>query len=310
MEKKPILMQIILFVLAMGVCLGLYLGLKLYIIDIKEKEIVRVKDNFKSFYQLDMEIDSNNPNKIGFNGVYFKLNQNTLDLEEKSDVSVLLVNVENPKEVYVFPVIRRTERIDIEKYFKCDYLYLFSGIVTEKKEIKLKEKTYEVLLKEKKMLSNSIETGLFVKNGQLVRYNPDTFRVPDVVGTELEKIVTDGYLMAYRPDFDVWVYQYEWRLYWIAGPNFFFEENNSTYIQLQMETTQVDRLPEERLMNGWNWSNIGDRFEKHEIIGGLGERGYRVSVRDIPVEYATYHIWTGYYDVAWVWRNDFRPVLN
>lgn len=310
-KKKPIWMQILIFILAMSVCLGLYFGMRANLEKLKEKRSARINDDFKScFYQLDMVKNDKNTNKVRFEGFYFRLNQDTPTLDKKSDLCILLVNTENPKEVHSFSVKNRIERRDIEEYFKCEYVYLYSGIVTEYKEIDLKGKTYEVLLKEKRLEWSAIETGLYVHDGQLVRYNPKTFQNPNVVGTELEKIVKDGYLMAYRPDMDVWVYQYAWNLYWIVGKNYCFEEDGSTYIQFQMNTTQVEHLPEERLLHGWDTSNIGDDFEKHEVTEKMGVEGYRVSVREMPVDYSVSHIWTGYHLDSWVWRDDFRPVLK
>ena len=120
------------------------------------------------------------------------------------------------------------------------------------------------------------------------------------------KIVKNGVLRVYRPDYHCWVYQKGWSLYWIADKDFDFEEDGTTYIQYQLYTTQTERLPEKRLKNGHLWDNIGGNFEKYELEGDFG--GCRVMKRDIPTAYSVTSIVTGYYkNGEWVWKNYFRP---
>ena len=91
-------------------------------------------------------------------------------------------------------------------------------------------------------------------------------------------------------------------MYWIAGKDFFFEEDGTTYIQFHLSTTRVDRLPEIRQENGHNWDNIGFIFEEKELKDEATEL-YRVAVHDIPLEYPITHFWTGYYsNSVWVWK--------
>lgn len=314
MKKRSIKqfgIQLLMFILAMGLCWGFYFLMRQCITNMKMNKIVLVKDNYASFfYQLDFVQDMDNHNMIGFEGVFFKLNQDAPVINEKSEISVIMVNVDNPKEKYIFKVTNRVNREDVDDYFKCNYNFLCSGFITDKRMIDTNGKVYEVFFKENMLKNETLETGLFVHDGIMERFNPKSFIEPKVERTPLENIVKDGFLMDYLPDYDVWIYQYEWKLYWITGDNFYFEEDGSTYIQYQLNTTQYDRLPWERVENGWYWSNLGDYFEQYEVYYNNLE-SYRVSVRELPTDYSITRIETGYYiDNEWVWRSLFRPILK
>lgn len=194
--------------------------------------------------------------------------------------------------------IKRCDRPDVNRYFSCEYDYTSSGfIATGKVE---EDKEYEIVVKWPWFCA--LPTGVFI-SGSEVRYVREKEAIP--LGLDAD-FVNDGVLLVSRPDFHCWVYQYEGALFWVADPDFNFEEDGSTYIQYQLWTTQKDRLPEKRLENGYLWDNIGGYFEKYEIKGNFGQ--YRVMKRDLPTAYAITAIVTGYYkDGAWIWKEYFRP---
>ena len=203
-------------------------------------------------------------------------------------------------------------RPDVNDYFACEYDCTASGFSATADPESFAAETdlaeeYEVLIRWP--WSVTLPTGVFITGGD-VHYAPvHEFEAPKADGTELEKIVEDGTLRVYRPDFHCWVYQHGWALYWIVDRDFYFEPDGTTYIQYQLCTTQTENLPEKRLAHGNLWDNIGGHFEKYEIEGDFGE--YRVMKREIPTEYSVTSIVTGYYkNGEWIWKNYFRPLYE
>ena len=154
----------------------------------------------------------------------------------------------------------------------------------------------------------TLSTGAFIRGSDIHYHQSSELVEPDMSNApDLRDIVENGMLRVYRPDFHCWVYQKDWSLYWIVDEDFDFEEDGSTYIQYQLWTTQIDKLPQKRLENNWLWDNIGGCFEDYEVQGDFGS--YRVMKRAIPTSYPVTAIETGYYkDGAWVWKHYFRPV--
>ena len=171
------------------------------------------------------------------------------------------------------------------------------------KECGAENKEYEVMIEWP--WSIPISTGVFISSSG-VHYMPEKDFVEPSGGPDLERIVKNGVLRLYRPDYHCWVYQVGWDLYWITEDGFQFEEDGSTYIQYQLWTTQPENLPEKRRAHNHRWDNIGGRFEKYEIEGDFG--AYRVMKREIPTDYSVTSIMTGYRkNGKWVWKNYFRP---
>ena len=168
---------------------------------------------------------------------------------------------------------------------------------------------YEIIMKINPFVTGT--TGVYVTGTDIHYARKQDFIPPDVVGTDLETIVNNGYLRVYRPDYTCYVYQYKGYLYWIVDKGFLFEEDGTTYIQYHLWTTQIEKLPQKRLKNKWYYDNIGGYFEKYEITGSINCGRYRVSKRKLPTEYAVTSITTGYYkNRKWVWKEFFRPVYE
>ena len=204
----------------------------------------------------------------------------------------------------IYPKTEFVSREDVNEYFLCEYNYAACGMVSrfDVKELDIDGKNYEVLVSDK--ISRSVyQTETYLCKGELVYCTP-IYEKLQVEGTGLEKIVNDGILRVFRPDVGMYVYQYEGDLYWIADLKYEFDNNNSTYIQYQMNTTQIQKLPDDRLKNGWTWENEGFTFEDNEMEL-MGE--WRVAKCSLPVEYSVTEIWTGYYMGEWVWKQSFRP---
>jgi len=217
---------------------------------------------------------------------------------------LLLIDCETDKK-YELETTWNLGSENLNNYYGGEYDYSNEGFVA-KSEAELDESAeYKVVIECRNI---QFDTRSYIQGEELRAVAPELRSEPDVSGTDLEEIVSEGRLVVCRQDEGCWVYQYGDELYWIAGDDFYFEDDGSTYIQYQMWTTQFWNLPEERLENDWYWSNIGGNFEDYEITGEMDYGEYRVMKREIPSEYSVCEIVTGYYaNERWIWREYFTP---
>ena len=256
-------------------------------------------DDFSWVYQVDsVEIDNGD---FVLRGFAFELDRDATE----GAYEIVLQDIESGKRY--FPKMEYMERMDVNEYFLCEYDYLQTGFeaMIKAKKLDLDTKDYEVLLRRADE-RQTYQTGTYISKGELMYANPQEFEPLNVEGTGLEKIVEEGILRVYRPDYGMYVYQYEGELYWIAEDDYKYDKDGDTYIQCQLDTTQVDKLPEHRLKNQWNWDNIGFLFTSNELVE-LSSSDYRVASEALPTEYAIEKIWTGNYVDFWIWRQNFRP---
>ena len=257
-----------------------------------------IEDNFSWVCQVDSIEEQNG--KLILSGFAFQLEE---DAKEKT-FELILCDVETGKGYY--PKMNYSTREDVNAYFLCEYDYTKSGFTASisSKKIDSENKVYKVLLRP---IGNkrAYDLGVYYADGEMSFTNPKEFVPLDVVGTDLKQIIEDGVLRVYRPDYGMYVYQYEGELYWIAEEWYGFVDND-TLIQCQMDTTQIDKLPEERLVNNWFWSNISFQFKSQELVDwNMGK--YRVAKITLPKEYSITKIWTGNHIEGWIWKSDFRP---
>lgn len=220
-----------------------------------------------------------------------------------------VVLYDRKREKSYFAKMEYCVRDDVNQYFSYHYDYSDSGFTASfrKKEFDFENTYYEILLKCRKT-GQAYQTGIYFDGKELFYINPEEYQEPEVVGTDLEPIVREGYLRVYRPDLGMYVYQYGNKLYWIAEQKYGFSEDGSTMLQYHSETTQPMRLPAERLENKWMWDNMSFYFERREWTDK--ETGkYRVSEAELPTQYAISRMWVGELidHQGWTWRNDFRP---
>ena len=107
-----------------------------------------------------------------------------------------------------------TARPDVNEYFLCDHDYTPSGFTAHGK---IENKEYEVMIEWP--WSIPISTGVFISSSG-VHYMPEKDFVEPSGGPGLERIVKNGVLRLYRPDYHCWVYQVGWDLYWITEDGF------------------------------------------------------------------------------------------
>lgn len=205
------------------------------------------------------------------------------------------------------------DRPDVNGYFSCEFDYSKCGFTAtiECDDINLSTTSYRLAIKtDAKNNSKAVLTNVYITDEGISYTDPRYSPRLETEGTDLDKITNEGVRLVSRPDISMYIYQLGDKLYWIADDNYPYFEDGATYMQYQMETTQIERLPEKRLANKWFWSNIGDYFEKYEITGQINCGKYRVSKRDIPLDYSVTQFLIGYHDGEWVWEEIFKPCYN
>lgn len=255
-------------------------------------------DDFSWVYQVDSVEEREK--EVILSGFAFQLNEDSADKR----FEIVLWDIESGEKY--FPKMKYFERKDVNDYFLCEYDYLHSGYqaVFQRKKLDLQNKNYEVLLR---VLGDrkTYQTGTYLSKGKLMYVNPKEYVPLEVAGTDLEEIAKNGVLRVYRPDYGMYVYQYEGELYWIAEPEYGFVEGD-TYVPYQLDTTQIVRLPQHRRENQWYGDSIGFQFRSNECIA-MNTGKYRVTKKALPKEYSITKIWTGNYINNWIWLSYFRP---
>lgn len=285
------------------ICMGIILFTVIidYVIQdyIYKNKCKLVEDGFLHVFQIDdVEVKAN---RFVLKGWVFRIGEDSVT----DDFDIILYDYNNDKEYYMN--VEDTVREDVNEYFLCEYDYSNVGFVADIRvgKLDLGNVNYEVLIRPRDS-RNAYKTGTYISKGEMMFVKPEDYVLLDVEGTELEQIVNEGVLRVYRPDVGMYVYQYEESLYWIADEDYYFENDNTTYIPYQLNTTQIDNLPKYRLDNEWYWDNVSFYFEDNEM-NCIDTGKYRVAAAALPTEYSITKIWTGYHVESWVWIQNFRP---
>lgn len=253
--------------------------------------------------------------KIWVYGWCFYKNVDSINQE----IQVFLKNIEDSEDV-VWLDVTRIDREDIDTYYDCEFDYSKTGFEASAKLSKdyFDKAEYEIIIKlsyteifvqdigtsetvVRRDNVKTVSTQQYISKGELTTFKNKTESEPlRTESTELNEVFDKGICLLYREEADLYVYQYREKLYWIAGDHFFFEEDNSTLIQYQLDTTRTECLPAERISNGWLWDNLDFVFEENEIVTDE-TCPYRVAVKNIPSEYPVLRFWTGYYHSGQPW---------
>ena len=290
----------------------------------KRSTFIPTNDSNAYTYQVEsIKTDGSNVIISGWFVELEEVQKNKREIDRDNVLGILVYDLKSQTDKYVdgtskpskaLPAkVTRKKRADINEYFKCGYDYSMCGFeaVIDKSKLDLENGEYQIIIKKDEEGENGILADAYISMGKLTYTNPLESKELEVLGTDLERIVTDGICLINQSAYGIYVYQCEKNLYWIADENFLFEDDGSTYIQYQLDTTQFDRLPSDRIENNWYWSNLGDNFEAHEVTKEMKCGKYRVSMRAIPEDYSITRIVTGYYvNSNWIWQSYFRPIYS
>lgn len=198
------------------------------------------------------------------------------------------------------------ENETINKYFKSKYEYPNTCFKAKIDISKLNpSEEYEVMLKSGR-LTLSGET--YIKDGRIERTSEKENVKLSVYGTDLQKVVEQGYFKAQNRDNTCIVYQYGKYLFWIMSDNYSFGQNNFTRIIYQIWTTQREKLPSYNKDKSVYFYNGDFVFEEHEVTEQMNSGKYRVACMKIPTEFSVAFIATGAYkEGTYDWIRYFRP---
>jgi len=306
--------QVVFFIVSMCLVLGFYVGLRERV----EKDVLQqyqvIEDNKLVKYVEAVKIEDD---ILTISGWCFYKGVNG----KECSIQVFLRNVDDEKDV-IWLDVKRVEREDINVYYDSEINYRDCGFEasTKVREIEKRNADYEIFVKvtyeeedEYEPTRKTVSTKRCIQNGKLTAINKNQETNIFSESSELNEVMEKGTLLICRNDYDICVYQYNNKLYWVAGEDFFFEEDNSTYIQYQLFTTRTDKLPPRRVERELVFDNIGFDFEKKELTEDATP--FRVAVCDIPQDYPITYIETGYFvDSKWIWVErvniDVRSLVN
>lgn len=309
---------LIINVIAIVIIVFVFWIINLNIYDKYRQRLELVSDSSKYCYGIDWM--TREESVITLKGWFFEVEKyrgNPVFTGEKdAEMMLALVPVEEAKidnnisNAYFFENSSVNEtRTDVNSYFQCEYDYSTCGFTAsiDIDDLELSTSSYRLIIKPDARQKKAVITNVYITPAGISYTEPS--QTPELVayGTEFDKIIKEGVRLVSRPDVGCYVYQLGKKLYWIADENFAFCDEGLTNIQYQMNTTQFNKLPRERIEKNCLWSSIGDFFEKHEITSRLASGKYRVSVRDIPNDYSVTDVLTGYYKGEdWVWLAEFK----
>ena len=228
------------------------------------------------------------------------------------------------KEEFVLET-KLSARKDVEEYFKqdSDFGRIGFNAEIEKKELKA-DTCYEIIVylmyetmqeNEEGLpilvdLEKKIAGGMYLYNGELVRYNPLTLELPKFEDTFMREVVDKGELYFYGAEEDAWIYEYQGTMYWIAGEKFAFNEAGRTYIPGHVYTTEFDKIPERmKDIRRFGYDFI---FEEREMTLDKNDQSYRVAFRMLQGDCIITWMRTGLYDPEsseWIWQV-FIPIMK
>lgn len=224
---------------------------------------------------------------------------------DDSDYKILLKSSKSGI-VHAMKTSTNIESNAINNYFKSEYEYpkarFRARIDIDKLDL---NEEYEVMIRSGR-LTLSGET--FIKGGKIEK-TPENENIKlSVFGTDLQKIVENGYLKTHNDDDSCVVYQYGKNLFWILDDNNLHDANNKTTIEYQIWTTQREKLSSYNQDGDSYYYDEEFVFEDHEITSQMNSGKYRVAYMEIPTDFAIAFIRTGMYkDGSWEWNRYFRP---
>lgn len=171
-------------------------------------------------------------------------------------------------------------------------------------------------IEDKECVENSVTLDLYRKittneyfyNGELYSYNPNTFKRPDISDQEIIKVMDEGSLRAYDAENEIWIYQYERKLYYIMNMQGISMKEADVCVPVMPSTSREEMLPEDRRQYGFDhWGTFIEdmKYSREGILP------YQVVVVDIEASYPITYITTGLYDnFLQMWKKSFLITLE
>jgi|LSQX01.1.fsa_nt_gb hypothetical protein len=308
--ESSFLLQILTCIILSSIIIGVFLLFN-KVIDVKNYRKYSLEEDIKLMTCVENIFIENK--FLSIEGYGFQLEQDS----ENSAISIILRNLKKNDEIWM--KVEAVSRPDVQDYFDSEYNYEDSGFIATTKQNNLDmDEGYEIIIDLNTINDNgkthrtTVSTNQYLYEGKLISYNPYEFVQPDmnIQSETLQKIFNEGTLYFYREEYGLYIYEYQDKLYWIATENLQFDKEGQTLIAYQLFTSQVSKLPEDRISYGFD--NQSFNLEDYEFIDEITVP-YRIAVRDIPTDYAITYIKTGVYNrisKRWFWDDSFQLGLK
>ena len=264
-------------------------------------------------YHIDSCVISDH--KLEINGFCFFTDDDLPTESSAPDMNIILAEADDSEEfnpdvkLHYYKVRDRIARPEVSEYWDGDYTYCGFSKSINLTDLDLTNTDYEIVLQPSQWKSSTVRTGLYIADGELL---PARDYVPlDTAGTDLEPIVNEGMLMSYRPDIGMYIYEYGWKLYYIADENYPFD-GEWTFLGCNCSTNHFELLKREN-RETYHFEILGFNLLDNEITDEIDTGGkYRVSVKELPDYFPVAHIDTGYWrsDNGWIWMSRFCPGIR
>ena len=297
--ENNVLLQVVFFVVSMAVIVGGYVVISNKVQWNNEQKRIselKVTEDYNILVGLDDVIgDGKN---IQLSGWALRLDSVT----EK--VHLVFKEVDGTEEIVL--KTESSERENVEEYFNPNWDFGKIGFEAVVKEKKFDTDTcYEIFVNIEYAVdgvekSKKTASGKYLYNEELYLYNPKTFTAPKITDEEIEKVIKEGLVKAYDNKAQIWVYEYENRLYFITNPEFGSMAENQIGVPIMPRTSRVELLPEERVQYGSD--HLGFYYEDEKYVSE-GIVPYQIVVVDLPTKYPVTTICIGLYnnvDKVWV----------
>ena len=313
-EKKIVIYSVVIVVMIL-----IFIVVNRNISDDNEGMFWMFGDGNEFVYEIeDIFVENNMLNIRGWFIELKSVRNKEINVESNSKIGVLLYDVNSEIE-YDYDGLAKPykgikmevelkKREDVNNYFDCEYDYSNCGFVakTSISNVDFDNKEYRIIIKTDENNMDALASSTFIRNGKLEFVDKNDLFDIDVKGTDLEGIINEGVCVAACSEYNMLVYQYDHKLYWITDNEYPFWVDDDTYLFCQVDTTQYDKIPNERKTMDQFWVDYTDSFRNFEITESINSGKYRVACRDILSDYAITMILTG--NEKWI--RIFRPRYN
>ncbi len=239
-------------------------------------------------------------------------------IEKNNTLGVVLYDINNNQliqksssELYdgIKCYVERNERKDIKECFDSEHDHSGCGFTAkiDKKMIDFENGKYLVVLKSDQDHFDGINTGIYIDKGVLKKEACDDIYPLFKENKELENVVNNWHFLGASPDYFVCAFQNYSNIYFIVNEELFPEKDSDIRFQCILDTTQIDRLPEEYTENNKYYYEIKGVLSECDLIEGYGLYRYRGCKISIPENRGIYWISFEYLvDGKWHYAH-FRP---
>ena len=268
------------------------------------EEIKLGKNNTSAAWQIELaEINNNVVHIVGWS---FFSGRDLSEVEHLPNLRVLLAETDNYDNIKYYTADYGIERPDVNEYYHDDVCYTYCGfdIEIDIGNINKDNKEFEIFIQPDERKPDLIRPCLYISNGDLTIGDNSL----DVSDTDLEKIVRNGILRVCRSDIGVYVYQYDWKFYFIFDGKYPFEDWN--HIGNNVYTNHSELLPEDR--KKYMFASLDFNLSSCEITESMDAGQYRVCVFDIPKDYPITHMEIGQWKslAGWGWLSSICPGIR